>query len=295
MNDFEVAIIGAGPAGLATALQLKRYAVPTLLFEATRVGGLLWNANLVENYPGFPRGIPGPALVRRFQEHAQDLGVSVLPARVDSLAFTEGSFRLGAGQERYRSRVVVIASGTQPVQLESGIIPEDLRDRVHSEVYPLLEWQGSHVVILGAGDAAFDYALNLARHNRVTILNRADQVKCLPLLWQRCQVEPAIRYRPNARLKQVRLNASACLSLAVETASGMVEIEADALLAALGRRPSLDFLAPGLAEAMPGLEAQGLLYQVGDVKNGLYRQTAISVGDGIMAAMKIFRVLREVA
>ena len=66
MSVYRVAIIGAGPAGLAAAIQLKRYGIDALLLQGVEaVGGLLRNANLVENYPGFPQqGIPGIDLVR---------------------------------------------------------------------------------------------------------------------------------------------------------------------------------------------------------------------------------------
>jgi thioredoxin reductase len=60
----KVAIIGAGPAGIATAIQLKRYEIAPIIFEKARIGGLLLNANLVENYPGFPEGISGITLVK---------------------------------------------------------------------------------------------------------------------------------------------------------------------------------------------------------------------------------------
>ena len=60
MNPDEVVIIGAGPAGITAAIQLKRYGIPFVLMEKNRAGGLLWNANLVENYPGFPAGVSGP-------------------------------------------------------------------------------------------------------------------------------------------------------------------------------------------------------------------------------------------
>ena len=66
MSVYGVAIIGAGPAGLAAAIQLQRYGIDALLLEAEAVGGLLRNANLVENYPGFPQGIPGMELARLF-------------------------------------------------------------------------------------------------------------------------------------------------------------------------------------------------------------------------------------
>ena len=60
---YDLIIIGAGPAGTMAAIQLKRYDIPFVLLEKERVGGLLWNANLVENYPGFPAGVSGPKLM----------------------------------------------------------------------------------------------------------------------------------------------------------------------------------------------------------------------------------------
>ena len=71
-------IIGAGPAGLTTAMQLSRQGIKAPVFEKKQVGGLLLNANLVENYSGFVEGISGPDLVDLFQRQADRLGVKVL-------------------------------------------------------------------------------------------------------------------------------------------------------------------------------------------------------------------------
>jgi thioredoxin reductase len=70
-------------------------------------------------------------------------------------------------------------------------------------------------------------------------------------------------------------------------------IEADYLVGALGREPQCDFASPDLLETAPRLESQGRLYWIGDVKNGIYRQTAIAVGDGIRAAMRIYQYFQE--
>ena len=82
MKIESVAIIGAGPAGLSTALQLKRQGIKAVLFERDKVGGLLRNANLVENYPGFPGGLSGPKLVSLFEQQAWEAGVSITSAEV---------------------------------------------------------------------------------------------------------------------------------------------------------------------------------------------------------------------
>jgi len=73
----DVAIIGAGPVGIAAAIQLKRYDIEFMIFEKGKIGGLLRNANLVENYLGFPRGIRGRELVELFKEQLKNAGVKV--------------------------------------------------------------------------------------------------------------------------------------------------------------------------------------------------------------------------
>jgi thioredoxin reductase len=81
--------------------------------------------------------------------------------------------------------------------------------------------------------------------------------------------------------------------LECSTPDGPVPLRADYLIGAIGRDPQLDFLSEQVIELAPELEDQGLLYFIGDVKNGLYRQTAISVGDGVRTAMRIYRGLTE--
>ena len=146
MSLHPVAIIGAGPAGLATALQLKRYGVDALLLEGGRVGGLLHNANCVENYPGFPGGISGPQLVRLFIAQAEQTGVSVTHAQVLSLDYSgfsapsdsqEGEFSIQTAERLYRARRVVIASGTRPLSPSGLSLPKELEDRFFYEVYQI--------------------------------------------------------------------------------------------------------------------------------------------------------------
>jgi len=291
MTLAEVAIIGAGPAGLTAALQLKRYGIPALLFEACQVGGLLRNANLVENYPGFPGGISGPDLVRLFQQQAEAIGVQVIPEAVTNLAFHDHQFALTTAQLTYSSRVVVIASGTRPLGFAPGLIPVEAQDRVFAEVYPLLGVRDAQIAIIGAGDAAFDYALNLARNNSIVIFNRSDQVKCLPLLQQRLAASPRIAYHSQTCLIQVKLTENDQLLLNLESLSGAWEFTADYLIGALGRRANLDFVSADVLRRASRLEKQGSLYWIGDVVNGLYRQTAIAAGQGLMAAMQIYHSL----
>jgi thioredoxin reductase (NADPH) len=295
MRKIEIAtIIGAGPAGMAAALQLQRYRIHPLLLERTEPGGLLKNANLVENYPGFPGGIKGPDLVKLFIEQLEGTDVIVTHGEVRELSHEGNSFviKMASGYE-YLSKSVVIASGTKPLNFKDFTIPEIISKKIGYEVYPLLHTQGKTIAIIGAGDAAFDYAINLARQNRVIILNRRTKVSCLPLLWERVKKYPQISYHANVRVDAIEATGDGAIRLLCDASGSTAQFEVDNLIGAIGREPQLDFLSEGLSDKIQGLEQKSRLYLIGDVKNGFYRQTAIAIGDAIKVAMQIYK--REVS
>jgi thioredoxin reductase len=293
MPVHDAAIIGAGPAGIAAAVQLKRYALDFLLLERGEVGGLLRNANSVENYPGFPRGISGPALVQRMREHLRVAGIEVVQAEVINLTYQQSVFHLSTSVGDLHARVLVIASGTKPRLFTDLVFPANLHGRVFYEVHSLAGVTHKRIAIVGAGDAAFDYALNLSRRNQVLILNHGECHVCLPLLWERASQSANIVYHARIRLLRLVEHPSSKLLLECVDPSGRVQFQTDLLIGALGREPQKDFLPAEFCATAEVLEARGLLYWIGDVKNGIERQTAIAAGDGILAAMKIYRCLKE--
>ena len=290
---YEVIIIGAGPAGLAAAIQLRRYGIEPLLFERDVTGGLLHNANLVENYPGFPGGVTGPELVRLMVEQADQAGVQVTFEAVTSLSYIEPLFQATTPQNTYQARRAVIATGTQSRRITDFPIPPHLQDRVLYEVFPLLRVHNRKMAIIGGGDAAFDYALNLSKHNQVTILNRSPQPRCLPLLWQRVSSVDTITYRQEIAVVKLIDTSTEGLLLECRTVDGVEWLGADYLIGAIGREARLDFLSGIMRDNITALEQRGSLYLIGDVTNGIFRQTAIAVGQGVQAAMRIFQVLEK--
>jgi thioredoxin reductase len=183
-----------------------------------------------------------------------------------------------------------VASGTQPVPFTDVNIPADLSAKVFYEVFPICTVASKTVAIVGAGDAAFDYALNLARNNDVLILNRTDRIKALPLLVERATACSRIRYQENARLTSLKSGPNGRLSLVWASAGAEHKTDVDYLIFAVGRQPLLDFLAAGVDSTA---SENDNLYFCGDVKNARFRQTAIAAGDGIRAAMSIYGKLKE--
>lgn len=293
MQIRPVAVIGAGPAGFAAAIQLKRYGLETLVLERQRLGGTLHNANLVENYPGFPDGIPGFELVRLFEKHADNLKININYEEVTDLFRFDNYFQLKTAQGDYLTECVVIATGTKPITFTDVFIDSNANDRVFYEVHSLAAVQDQTIMIAGSGDAAFDYALNLSRRNRVTILIRRNNTKCLPLLMERALRSPDITINYNTTVQAVTEILGGGLAIDCVTFSGRTQYTCDLLLGALGRTPNLGFVQQVILDDRSQLERRGLLYLIGDVTSGIYRQTAIAVGQGIQCAMGIYQFFEE--
>jgi thioredoxin reductase (NADPH) len=280
------AVVGAGPAGMAAALQLKRMGIRALLFERDAPGGLLRNAALVENYLGFPRGVDGPALVRHFCDQLRAHRVPVRREEVLRAGFRNDRFHLETDRGAHAVPFLVVASGTRPLPFDGCAVPGAAQGRCHHEVWPLRRLRGRHIVIVGGGDAAFDHALALAPLNRVTLLMRGAGPRGLLLLWERAGNEEAITLSPRTRLTAVRARGRG-LELTCAREGRSFGLKADRLLFAVGREPALDFLAASVARRLPELKAAGRLHLIGDAVNGRFRQTAIAVGDGLRAAMAV--------
>ena len=293
MENYPVVIIGAGPAGLAAAMQLKRQGIDPLVLERKLVGGLLLNANLVENYPGFVGGISGPDLVSLFKDQAERLGVVIENEEVITASFEANHFRIVTNKRKLKSQLLIAGSGTKPRKITDDLYSDDWSQSLFYEVYPLLEEKDKEIVIIGAGDAAFDYALNLSCNNRVTILNRGSKIKALPLLFDRIQVNKAIRYLTNTEITGVSKTASGMLNISIKNKSLEKIIESDYLLAAIGREPEYSFADPSIIDELEKLLKDQKLFLIGDLQNGSFRQTTIAVADGIRAAMLIAQILEK--
>jgi thioredoxin reductase len=284
MNN--VAIIGAGPAGLSTAIQLKRYNIESLLFEGNLVGGLLRNANLVENYPGFPRGISGIKLVNIFLKHLNKAGVNVVSERVLELDNNNGIFTVKTAKRVTNFKIAVIASGTKPKKIQNLFLPPETVSCVFYEVYPIINEVNKNILIIGAGDTAFDYALNLSVKNKVTIFNRSTKIKCLPLLLERVMGNKNISYEENTVVKNIIYdNKELKITYYNRTIESIKHFSY--LVIAVGRIQNKDFICKNINLNLDKLLKSKSIFIIGDAKNNIYRQTAIAAGDGIKTAMDI--------
>jgi thioredoxin reductase (NADPH) len=278
-----VIIIGAGPAGIACAIQLKRYNINCIVLEKDKIGGLLRNANLVENYIGFPNGISGIKLVQLMEKQSQINKLDIKNELVESIDFNKDIINIKTDKNLYSSKYLVIASGTKPIVPISPIIHDNKKTKVFYDIYKLGQIKNKNIAIIGAGDCAFDYAINLCNNNKVTILNRSNRIKALPILQDRVFKIESIKYFENTVVKQI---ASKNNQITLSCISNIVTTVFDYILIAIGREPNLDFINKDIMK-------NPNILQIGDVKNGQFRQTSIAVGDGTFAAMKISKLLNQ--
>ncbi|MBN2417530.1 NAD(P)/FAD-dependent oxidoreductase [bacterium] len=293
MIAVPVAIIGAGPAGAAAAVQLVRQGIDPLLVERDRPGGLLRQANLVENYPGFPGGISGRELAGRIAEQLTAHGIVPLRDAVISLSRQGRLVLLKTAAAVISSGYVIIASGTRPRRLDPALVAGAPEERILADGMVPGSITGAHIAVIGGGDAAFDYALAAAAaDNRVTILCRSEAVRCLPLLAERAAGAEAITCHTSFRVLRIGCDGEGRCELLCEHRGGREIVRADYVLPAIGRTPELGFLE-GAPEHGPRREtARDRLLFAGDVGNGRYRHAAIAAGEGVKAAMIIHEMLR---
>ncbi|MEN8225398.1 MAG: NAD(P)/FAD-dependent oxidoreductase [Bacteroidota bacterium] len=265
MNQHEqVIIIGGGPAGAACAVQLKRYGINPLLLEKHSIGGLVKNAWRLDNYPGYPEGITGIDMAEKIRAHLKRFDIRYSICDIRYLKLINNQFVLEGVGAVYTCKYLVVASGTKPREIGEDI-PQEYVKSIYSEVYPLRNIKGKEIDIVGAGDAAFDYAMTLSEHNIVHIHNRGTGIKCIPALQEITKSQPNIYYHENSK----------------------PSFSSDYTIFAVGREAELGFLSDEIINDQGKLEQDGLIYIVGDVKNGMVRQTSVAIGDGIRAAMAI--------
>jgi thioredoxin reductase len=282
-----VAIIGAGPAGIAAAVQLRRSGIEFLLFEKGRIGGLLNEANRVENFPGIAGGVPGRVLAARLKRQLREAGICAEKSEVLHLSYRGGGFIIRTEKRAMAALKVILACGTLPLPFGPPLDSESLRGRLFDSVLPLLKASGETIAIVGGGDAAFDYALALAARNKVHVLFRSAKPRALPLLVERCRRQRRIVVHGSFRPAEALSGENGRIILKAAQAPGGGEIVCQRVLTAIGRAPALQFLDPVLRASLPALTRGKKIYLAGDAGNGRFRQAAIAAGDGLRAAMEI--------
>ena len=311
---YDVAIVGAGPAGLAAAVYAASEGLSTLVLDCRSFGGQAGASARIENYLGFPTGISGVALMARAYNQAQKFGAEMaIPDEVGRLDMQTdgGCFRLTlADAEQVRSRSVVIASGARYRRLAVRNLASFEGSSVHYWASPLEAQlcRGQEVALVGAGNSAGQAAVYLAdRVAKVWMIVRGHSLdeSMSRYLVERIAATPNIEIMYNTSVNA--LDGSDGMLQAVRCRSEVSDDERSHairhLFLFIGANPNTDWLAgSGIALDDKGFIRTGGNFQgpletnmpgifaIGDVRCGSVKRVAAAVGEGaqVVAALHAF-------
>lgn len=275
---------------MSCAIQLKRSGISPLILDKNRRGGMLRFANLVENYPGFPGGIRGNLLVKKIQAQFRAEKLKITNRLVLNVENSNNLFRVLTNKGDMISKYLVIATGTLSKEFSDFKIHKNLKNFVFNDIEKIVNAKNKNIVIVGGGDLAYDYSINLGSNNRITLLYRSAKPKCIALLQKRAKKLGSFTEFNNSHLKKITKCGKNKIKIAFTYRLIERFITADFLIFAIGRRENLDFLSETSKKSINILKKKEYLHFIGDVANNQYRQSVVSAGDGVKTAMKIYEI-----
>jgi thioredoxin reductase (NADPH) len=300
----DLIIIGGGPAGYTAALYAARSNLNPLVIEGITFGGQLMITSDVENYPGYPNGVLGPEMMKDFREQAERFGAEFLTDNVTTVDFSERPFRVEVGDDVYRARAVIVATGASARQL--GLDSEkELQGRgvSYCAVCDAAFFRDKDVVVVGGGDSAMEEAIFLTKFARkVMIVHRRDDFRASPIMLDRARANPKIEFITNAVVEEVLGEEGRVTGVRIRdlNTGETRDIPAQGLFVAVGHDPNttlfldqLDHDAPGYLITEPGSTLTNIhgVFAAGDVVDHTYRQAVTAAGTGAMAALDAERLL----
>lgn len=312
MADYDVAVLGAGPAGLTAALYAGRSRLKVAVIERGVPGGQAATTERIENYPGFPGGIGGMELAERMEKHAREFGAEFIPAEVTGLEADpdrKGDFFVrhggaGEGASGLTSRSVIVATGTKEKTLG---VPGEKEFRGRGVSYCATcdgaFFRGKVVAVVGGGDSAVEEALYLTRYaERVHVIHRRERLRANKILQERALRNDKIQFLWETVVLEIKGAEGGFVErLRVKNvrSGDENEVKADGVFIYVGQMPNTAFLKGFLALDDEGYvvtdedletSVKGV-FAAGDVRRKKLRQVSTAVGDGALAAMSAARYL----
>ena len=294
-QEYEIVIIGGGPAGLAAGLYAARARRKTVLLEKGVIGGQISLTELVENYPGVP-SINGFDLAQAMLKQAESCGMETQFVETKALEQDGKVWLVRTAEDEYLARAVIVTAGADYNKL--GVPGEERltgRGVSYCATCDAAFFKGQHVAVVGGGDAAMDEGLFTTRHvDKISVIHRRDRLRASAILQERAFANPKMEFVWNTVVTEI-LGEEAVTGVRLRNLETGEDSSLDvaAVFIFIGQHPNTDFLG-GLVPIDEGghavvnewmeTERPGL-YVAGDARRNSARQVVSSAGDGATAAI----------
>jgi thioredoxin reductase (NADPH) len=303
-RDYDIVIVGGGPAGLSAGIYAARSRLRTLLIEKEMIGGNIVYAELVENYPGFPEGISGMDLTQDMHKQATRFGMDTQMTEITGLSVEGAGKLVKTGEGEFSGRALIIAGGSTRQSLGAPGEKEFTgRGVSYCATCDAAFFTDQPVAVVGGGNAAIQEAVHLTRFaSDVTLVHRRAELRATRIEQERAFAQPKIKFAWNStvvavegrdtvdglRIKNVQTNDESTLKV-------------KGVFVAIGFTPNTAYLKGilSLDEAgqivvndkmetnVPGV------YAAGDIRSGSLRQVVMACADGATAAMNADKYLEQ--
>ena len=306
----KVIILGSGPAGYAAAVYAARANLKPLLITGMQAGGQLMTTTEVDNWPGDPEGLTGPALMERMQKHAERFDTEILFDHIHTVDLKGETKRLIGDQGEYSCDALIVATGASAMYL--GLESEEkFKGRGVSACATCdgFFYKDQKVAVIGGGNTAVEEALYLSNiAAEVTLVHRRDQLRSEKILQDQLfekEKNGNIRIEWNQTVDEVLGDDSGVTGLRLKSSldGSTKEIEVTGVFIAIGHKPNTAIfegqleLNNGYIQVKSGTEGNATatsvegVFAAGDVSDHIYRQAITSAGTGCMAALDAERYL----
>ena len=304
MKEYEVVIIGGGPAGLTAGLYASRYGLKAILLERGLFGGQIVNAGEIHNYPGFPNGISGMDLGQLMYDQAAKFGLQTETADVTGIKSGGTGFDITMDDETISAKAVIIATGSNYRKM--GVDGEERltgRGVSYCATCDGFLFKSKEVAVVGGGDTAVTDALELSQHCKtVYVIHRRDQLRASEIVQRAAFSVDRIKFIWNSVVDslegQEKLDKVIIRDVKTGSASSL---GVSGVFVAIGLIPNsglfkgfleLDEARNIVSDEVMHTSVPGI-FTAGDIRRNSARQVATAVGDGATAARAAFSYLKE--
>ncbi|HEX8061497.1 MAG TPA: thioredoxin-disulfide reductase [Cyclobacteriaceae bacterium] len=304
-TKVKVLIIGSGPAGYTAAIYAARAGLKPVLYTGGQPGGQLTITNDVENFPGYPDGVNGPAMMMDLQKQAERFGTKIHYGLVTSVDFSGYPLKVTVDEkEEVIAEAVIVATGASAKYL--GIPSETKFANNGVSACAVCDgyfYRGKEVAVVGAGDSAAEESTYLSKLvSKVHLIVRRDEMRASKIMQQRVKNTSNIEIHWNSETEEILGNEAGVNGVRISNNKTGVKttLNIQGFFLAIGHKPNTDIFKgqltmddAGYVKVLPGSTQTNIegVFAVGDVADRVYRQAVTAAGTGCMGALDAERFL----